>query len=197
MIQEKVIFVIPGFRQSIKSKAYIQLAKVLRSEGYTPKLVSISWKNSTITQNTEYFLKKYKSVKHTHKYILGFSYGAMIAFLAATKVSSKGIVLCSLSPYFRDDVSNVHTSAVSTLTTQRYADFLSLKSEVLAKKIKTKNVLMLYGTQEARSLILRVKNTFEELPSKNKHLISIKKTDHNIGDKKYLHSIQMASKNLL
>ena len=52
---------------------------------------------------------------------------------------------------------------------------------------------MLYGTLEARSLIYRVKETFGEIESKNKKLISIKRTEHNIGDKKYLRTIHQVA----
>lgn len=197
MIQEKVIFVIPGFRQTPKSKAYKALANVLKGEGYSVKLITIPWKNSTITQNTEYFLKKYKSSTSRNKYILGFSYGAMIAFLASTKISSKGIILCSLSPYFKEDINPSKKTALSRLARLRFDDFLRLHSVKLARSTKSKKVIMLYGTLEARSLISRVKNTFAELDPEKKHIISIRKTDHNIGDKNYLLSIQLASKNLL
>lgn len=196
MIREKVIFIIPGFRQNPTSAAYKNLAKILKTEGYSPILVSIPWKNSTITQNSNYFLNKYKKVKAKKKYILGFSYGAMIAFIASTKVRSSGLILCSLSPYFQEDVSATKKRAITRLATQRYMDFSKLQCSILAKRIKAKQILMLYGTEEEKTLIKRVRIAFGEIDSVNKTLVRIKKAEHNIGDKKYLLTIHEAAKNL-
>lgn len=193
---KKVVFIIPGFRQSPASTAYKKLAKILKNEGYHPILVKIPWKNSTISENAEFFMKRFKKTEAAKKYILGFSYGAMIAFLVSTKVRTSGLILCSLSPYFKEDISSIKTRGTSILMRQRYDDFSKLHCSTLSKKIKTKQVVMLYGTLEARSLIRRVTDTFGKIEGKNKKLISIKKTDHNIGDKKYLQVIHATTQTL-
>ncbi len=173
----KTIFIIPGFRHHPKHKAYKAIAKILKSEGYLTVSVTIPWKQTTISQNTQYFLKEYKKIKTKKKYILGFSFGAMIAFLASTKVEVYGLILCSLSPYFKEDLpsSNFHCAQV-------------------AKQTKAKQILMLYGEKEAKPLIKRVNQAFYQIPSPHKYLVSIKKTEHNIGDKRYLHTIHQAAK---
>ncbi|KKQ93295.1 MAG: hypothetical protein A3C27_00995 [Candidatus Levybacteria bacterium RIFCSPHIGHO2_02_FULL_39_36] len=197
MAERRVIFIIPGFRQHPKNKAYQEISKILESEDYFPILVKIEWKKSTVSENTEYFLKLYKKIKARKKYILGFSYGAMIAFVASTKVRTSGLILCSLSPYFKEDLSNKKKESFSALMSYRYEDFTKLNSSNLAKNIKAKKILMLYGSQEARSLIKRVKETFEQIDSKQKHLVSIRKTEHEIGNKRYIESIHLAAKNFL
>lgn len=194
MIRDKVIFIIPGFRQLPTSRAYKNLAKILKKEGYHPVLVSIPWKNSTISENSDYFISKYKKVKARKKYVLGFSYGAMIAFLASTKIKSNGLILCSLSPYFQEDISTAKNRVLSRLATQRYMDFSKLHCSLLAKRLKTKQVVMLYGTLEARALIKRVRTAFSEIDSENKQLLKVKKAEHNISDKKYTATIQKATK---
>src|SRR5688572_2041642 len=103
MAGNKSIFIIPGYRHVPTQKAYQAIAALLKDAGYDPILVTIPWKKRTISENTEYFLKTYKKV-HTKKYILGFSFGAMIGFLAATKMSVDGLILCSLSPFFQEDL---------------------------------------------------------------------------------------------
>ena len=181
MKEKRVIFIIPGFNHLSTSAAYTKLAKMLKKEGYLPILVSIPWKNTTILENIKYFLKEYKKVKSSKKYILGFSFGAIIAFVASTKVRSSGLILCSLSPYFKED-----------LPKETNKNFSKLASFELAKKIKSKQILMLYGAEEARSLIKRVTDTFSHISTANKFLISIHKTEHNIGNKKYLTKINQA-----
>ena len=69
--------------------------------------------------------------------------------------------------------------------------------DFIIDNIKAKKILMLYGSQEARSLIKRVKETFEQIDSKQKHLVSIRKTEHEIGNKRYIESIHLAAKNFL
>lgn len=196
-MRQKVIFIIPGYRQKITSKAYVRLSEMFTVEGYTPILVDIPWKNTTISENTAYFLKVYRSVKSQEKYILGFSYGAMIAFIAATKISVYGLILCSLSPYFNEDISKKRTAAQTTLMRMRYKDFLTFHAESLSKMIKAKRIVMLYGKQESRVLIKRVRLTFNQISSTNKHLISISKTEHEIGNKKYLDKIHEISRDLI
>lgn len=189
MFAKKTIFIIPGYRHTPTHKAYKEIAKVLQNEGYSPILIAIPWKQTTISENTKYFLKEYKKIHRKKKYILGFSLGAMIAFLASTKVEVSGLILCSLSPYFKEDLQKVSNSL-------RYQDFSKLHCATLAKQIKAEQILMLYGSKEARILIKRVKEAFYQISSKQKYLFSIKETDHNIGDKKYLRTIHQVAKEL-
>lgn len=178
-MQEKIIFIIPGFKHLPTSKAYKEIATILKSQGYLPILVKIPWKQTTISENTKYFLKKYKKFNSRKKYILGFSLGAMIAFIASTKVRVSGLILCSLSPYFKEDLP----SSLFDCAT-------------VAKKTKAKQILMLYGAKEAKALIKRVNEAFDQVSSTNKYLIPIRATEHNIGDKKYLNKIHQVAKTL-
>jgi|SRR6185369_2175999 len=177
MLAKKTIFIIPGYRHGPNNKSYQSLAKLFTLEGYDPIVVSIPWKKSTISENTDYFLQEYKKIKRKKKYVLGFSFGAMIAFLASTKVDVSGLILCSLSPYFQEDLPSS-----------------SLHSGTLAKKIKAKQIRMLYGSKEDRSLIRRVTETFGQISSNDKYLFPVKAADHNIGDKRYLQTIHQVSR---
>lgn len=179
MFVKKTIFIIPGFRQTPSQRAYISLKKMLRKIGYYPVVVRMGWKNTTFVQNTDNFIKVYNSVRRKKKYILGFSFGAMIAFNAATKVKSSGLILCSLSPFFEEDVP-----------------FAKFNCSQLAKKVKTKQVRFIYGQNEARTLIERTRKAYREINKKDKTITSIKKTTHNIGDKKYLGEINQIARGL-
>ena len=188
MFTKKTIFIIPGFNHLPTDKAYKQIVKILKKDGYSPILVNIPWKKATILENTKYFLKEYKKINSKNKYILGFSFGAMIAFIASTKVRSNGLILCSLSPFFKEDLP------VSKIVAKKNKDFYKLRSVSLAKKIKSEQILMMYGAQEARSLIRRANDTFNHISSANKFLFSIYKTEHDIGDKRYLNKIHQAAR---
>lgn len=187
------MYVIPGFRHKPKQKAYKTMATMLRNQGFTPIIVPLSWRKSTISENTEQFLRVYKKINTRKKYILGFSFGAMIAFLASTKVSTSGLILCSLSPYFKEDIVRVKRSSVSS---RMKDDFSTLHCATLAKQIKAKQIRMLYGAKETKSLINRVTYAFDHISSTQKYLIPVKSTEHDIGDKKYLYQIHQLAKEL-
>jgi alpha/beta superfamily hydrolase len=193
-MRQKTIFIIPGYKHRPDHKAYKEIAKMFKKEGYHPISVKIPWKDSTISENTQYFLKKYKKVTARKKYILGFSFGAMIAFLASTKVKTHGLILCSLSPYFKEDLINIDITAKTPMTRLRYYDFSSLHCKSLSKQIKAKQILMLYGLNEEKSLIKRVRKTYNHIDSEYKYLMPIKETEHNIASKKYLFTIHQATK---
>lgn len=197
MTEEKIVFIIPGFRQKPTQKAYRQIAKLLKKEGYSPVPITIPWKQTTISENTEYFLKKYSQVlaKKSKRikiklYILGFSFGAMIAFLASTKIKIAGLILCSLSPFFKEDLPKMTKD-------WRYYDFSQLHCKTLTKKIKAKKVMMLYGKKETKPLIHRVTATYKQLPITKKYLFAIDKTEHNISDKRYVSTIHHVAQQLL
>lgn len=195
MLQKKTFFVIPGYKHRPNDKAYKEIATILRGLGFEPVLVNIPWKGSTISENTEYFLKEFRKVNRKKKYILGFSYGAMIAFLASTKVSVSGLILCSLSPYFKEDLPKIK-KMTTRLQKLRYQDFSKLHCESLAKQIKTEKLMMLYGTREERSLKKRVREAFEQISTTQKYLMQIRKTEHNIRDKRYINTILQVIKTL-
>lgn len=109
----------------------------------------------------------------------------MIAFLASTKVEVKGLMLCSMSPYFKEDLSKM---------ARKHKDFSKLNFKTLAKKIRAEQILMLYGAKEAKSLIKRVTEAFYKISSPDKYLIPIHQTEHNIGDRRYLNKIHQAAK---
>lgn len=196
MVKTKAIFIIPGFGHKPKNKAYKAIARILKKEGYSPISVSIPWRQTTISENTKYFLRKYKKIKTKKKYILGFSFGAMIAFLACTKVSVNGLILCSLSPYFQEDLAKTNHNLISSFMLSRYQDFSRLHCATLARQIKAKQILMLYGAKETKSLINRVRKAYGQILSSHKYLISIKETDHNIGDKRYINKIHQIAREL-
>lgn len=195
----KVVFLIPGFRHKVSHSGYNLLKKRLQKYGFRVVPVAIPWSGSTIADNTEFFMKKYMekleklNVSSKDVYLLGFSYGALIAFLAATKISVKGLLLCSLSPFFKEDLPKKLPKNSSTLQTIRYKTFAALQNKKLAPKVKAKSVCMLYGEKESTALINRSKKTFRVIASKKKYLFAISKTQHNISDKKYINAIQFAT----
>jgi len=189
MSAKKTIFIIPGYKHNPRSIAYKQIAKTFKKQGFYTVPVTIPWKQTTITENKKFFLKKFRKMNRKRKYIFGFSFGAMIAFLASTEVKVSGLILCSLSPYFKEDVAKIKKNKKSLMQTLRFEDFSQLECSELVKKIKANQILMSYGSKEAKSLINRVNEVFAKSPAVQKFLFPVDQTEHNIADKKYLSKI--------
>lgn len=199
MKRTKIVFIIPGFRHKVSQKSYKDLAGRFRKAGYFVVSVSIEWRSTTIIDNLACFFKQYEKVMkqqpltQSDVYIVGFSYGALIAFLAATKINIQGLMLCSLSPFFKEDLPKKIPTNSSFLEEKRYEVFSSLKTKEIAKKVKAKKIMMLYGEKESKKLINRTKSAFRAIGSKDKFLFSIKNTEHEIASKKYISAIHFAT----
>lgn len=184
MKKKGTFFIIPGFRQRATNKTYKEISNFLKKEGFTPVIVPVEWSKNSIQENAEHFVNVYSKSRSRRKYVLGFSYGAMIALIASSKIQIEGLVLCSLSPYFKNDLK--HNS--------RKTEYVHLDSSKLAKKTKAKKILMLYGKNEAKDLVKRVSETFIDLKLQNKYLIPVESAEHNIGHKEYLFSIHASTR---
>lgn len=86
---KKTIYIIPGWGESCDEKRYKNLATTLGTKGCTIERIKPDW-NLGITGNV------FKPVKNS--IIIGFSYGAVIAYLIAKKYKVKRVIFCSLSP---------------------------------------------------------------------------------------------------
>lgn len=105
---KKIAYIIPGYCEShLRQRGYDKIAKFFEERGIEPIHVEIDWeknKPKRFSDYTKQFLDLYRKPKGTKVYILGFSYGATIAFLTASETRPKTLILCSLSPYFEEDL---------------------------------------------------------------------------------------------
>lgn len=184
----KKIFIIPGFRHSSNQKEYLDVADIFKKKGFEPMIVNIKWKYTVFNQWVEQFWKSFKQEKDDEIVLLGFSYGAMIALVAATKIKPTNLVLCSLSPYFSEDIPKLKRSWLQSIGKKRVNDFSDLNFEEISKQVKCKTYLLI-GEKESKKypgLELRVLEAHKEIKSK---LIRMTNVDHNIGQKEYLETI--------
>lgn len=183
---ERAVFIIPGYQQLPTAKAYRQIAQVFLKQGFSPTAIKIPWNEKTISQNSDDFLREFEKKKTVEKYLFGFSYGAMMALVAAAKIKVFGLILCSLSPYFREDLLKKENPQLE--------EFINLRAKTLARKIKAKKVLLLYGKREDNSLKKRVIDVFGDLGTSQKYIFPIEKTEHEISAQAYLRKISQAIK---
>lgn len=111
----------------------------------------------------------------------------MIAAIAASKVKPKKIYLCSLSPYFKEDIDTlVKKSERRTLGKRRLADFQSIYFNDVAKSIHCETVVFV-GMKEPASVIKRAKEAHHKI--KHAHLHKIEEATHDLLSPAYIRAI--------
>jgi pimeloyl-ACP methyl ester carboxylesterase len=105
--QDRTFFIIPGFKQKPNDKQFTWLEKFLKEKGFVAIKVPIAWDRRTMSDYVEDFIEVYKKHKSQMNYVLGFSYGAVIALLTANILKPNKIYLCSLSPDFKEDIHSM------------------------------------------------------------------------------------------
>lgn len=190
----KTLFIIPGFTHSVHQKEYKKVAAIFKRRGYTVIGFNPSWKRSTVSQQLDAFLSFLKRKKPLHEFsILGFSFGAVIALLAAQTIKPKELFLCSLSPYFSEDIKDIPPRWKKFIGKRRLADFQTMNCKTISKKISSKTHLFVEGKEykdgkEGPTVLRRAKAVHKVIPEST--LTIIPNTDHDIGRKEYIDAIQ-------
>lgn len=184
----KVVYIIPGFKHSPLEKKYGDIAKVFKQKNFDVVLVKINWRHTAVDSWISQFLTQYDKNDKRRKYLFGFSYGALTSFIVSTKVDIDTQILCSLSPYFQEDLASLFKSWRKYVGKRRIEAFKQLEMAKLAPLIKATTYL-LYGTHEGRYIETRVRDTYERLNCK-KFLIPVKDAKHDIANPEYLKQIE-------
>lgn len=187
---KKSFFLIPGFKQKTSSKQFIWLVKFLEENGFRVLGIPIKWNRKTISDCATDFEKFYNKQKSEINYVLGFSYGAVVALLTANKLKPKKIYLCSLSPDFKEDISEIKPWIRKLIGVKRFQDIKTRGARELANELKIPSVIF-YGESEAKvypQLKVRCEQT-AKLANKSK-LILVKGAPHDISHPEYKRSIK-------
>lgn len=186
----KKFFIIPGFKEKSTSKKYAWLKNFLTTKGFEVVLVPVIWNRKTISENAKEFQEFYNKQKGNENYILGFSFGAMIAFISAECLQPKKVFLCSLSPYFREDIKNEKQWILDSIGTKRTNDFSLMSGKVIAKELKIPTTVF-YGEEEGRRYP-KLKKRCEETVriAYEAKLVVVKNAPHDISFPKYIEAIK-------
>lgn len=182
---ETIVFIIPGYQERISS-GYKKLAKTIALKKYNPILVNIRWKYATMSDYVNQFTQLVDQHGSIKFYFIGFSFGAMIAFLASITLRPQRIFLCSLSPYFKEDLKNTKESDKRSLGKKRLQDFNNFSFNKLATKIKSKTSLFV-GERELSVVLSRARQAKKRI--RNATLSILQNTDHQLKREKYFRSV--------
>jgi len=183
---EKIIYIIPGYSEYTKEKKYKKIGSFFKKKRYDVKYIDISWKYKTMSDYVKEFEEKVLKDNLNNFSILGFSFGAMIAF-SSIKLKPKQLFLCSLSPYFKEDLPKIKPSWKSAVGKRMMKDVENFSFNKLVKKVNCKTFLFV-GEKEHPLVLERTKIAHKNL--KNSKLIVVPNAKHDIGNENYLKVIE-------
>ncbi len=183
----KIAYVIPGFMEQTNSQEYQKIIQYFQEENITVKPIKISWKYNNMSNYIKEFMEQINHKKEDEVILFGFSFGAMITFLSAKNIKPKKIILCSLSPYFKEDLNFVKKSWKTIVGTKRINDFKQFSFREISNEIKSKTILLV-GEKENKLVMKRIKEAKTKL--KDSQLIIVPGASHNISNKNYLEAIK-------
>lgn len=186
----KKIFIIPGFKQKPTSKSFVWLKNFLVDKKYKVEIVPITWNYKTMSDYVSEFENFYNKNKVEENYILGFSYGAVIAFITAEKLKPEKIFLCSLSSDFKEDVSSMSNFIKQYIGKKRVLDCLTRSGKGIAKKLTIPTIIF-YGELEGK-LYPQLRKRCEETAKlvRNSKLVIVKNSPHDILHPDYMEAIK-------
>jgi dienelactone hydrolase len=186
----KTFFFIPGFGQKATDKKFSWLINFLKKNNFNVIKVPVEWKYKTMTDYVCDFEEFYNKNKTETNYILGFSYGAVITFLSASKLKPKKIYLCSLSPDFKEDLSGMKLWIKKLIGKRRIIEMKKNSGKIIAKNLLVPSVVFYGGTEGKIYPKLKIRCEETVKLAKNSKLIVIKKAPHDINYPEYMDAVK-------
>lgn len=153
----KKLFVIPGFTKKSSDARYRWIRRDL-GDRYDIEFVNIHWKYRVMSDYVEEFKEAYEKRKARTNYVLGFSFGAMTALLSAGDLKPNKLFLCSLSPYFKNDLPYLKDWWNGLIGKHRLKDFKTHDARRAAKATSMPTTLFI-GEKEVEKFP-RMKSTY-------------------------------------
>ncbi|MCU0667485.1 MAG: alpha/beta hydrolase [Patescibacteria group bacterium] len=187
----KTVLFVPSYMEDINSRDYKTLIKNLGGNGYKIIFVSINWKYKTIDDWIKNLDDEYNKHETANTILAGFSYGAMTAFMAATKRNPAELWLFSLSPYFKEDIESpkMRPAWLRLIGKKRVKAFSELVFNDLSNKIKCRT-LIFAGQKEMDKypgLNFRAKDAHKKI--KESELFIAEYAGHDVAHPNYISTI--------
>ena len=151
---------IAGFKHAATEPQYEWMRAFFADRGYTVHVPEIDWNNKVMSDYVRQFSEYFGQHKSDTNHVLGFSFGAMIALITAPELKPDRLLLCSLSPYFSEDLGTLKPSWEKVLGHRRLSDFENFKAKALARQVAAPTTII-YGSHEAK-LYPQLKKRCEE-----------------------------------
>lgn len=182
-MSNSIIYIIPDFWANANSKNYQQLINAFESNNFKVVPITITWKYRVMTDYINEFFGQLIHKENDYVWIFGFSFGAMIAFISAVSINPQVLYLCSLSPYFKEDLNTMKKSWKNGIWKKRLEDFKNYSYQKIVNNINCKTFLIA-GEKEHKELLKRVKLSHKDII--NSELYFVRWSNHNIFHKEYM-----------
>lgn len=157
------VLIIPGFGESINDAPYLSLRSKLNGD-FPITRFEPTWGYHTASSWTNELKKKLATIDTKNTIVVSFSFGAYITLLVSSEYKFQKIILCSLSPFFKEQMHNMPKSAQVFFGKKRVADF---NTHLLPKSIKCPAIFLFgsddwpFGISEAKKLAKKYGGVFE------------------------------------
>ncbi len=185
-----IAYIIPGFNEYPDNIGYKKISEIFKQFDIEPIVINIDWtqKNKTFYDFVEDLVKYYNTKKHNgNVYLLGFSAGAWIAFMASLIIKPTCTITCSLSPYFEEDMRFWKEQWINEIGKKQFEMFKNYKFKEIVSASNSK-IIFLYGEKDINLVKERSKIAHNKI--KNSKLILIPNAGHDIRQLEYLRAIQ-------
>lgn len=187
----KRLWIIPGGGHKPTDTCYRWMITYFRSLGFEVQMITVDWNRRVMTDWIADFRSQFSKERGVEDYILGFSFGAMIAFLTANETKPMKLFLCSLSPYFKEDMDFLENKRdVRYFGTRRLADIRKYVFKDHVKNISASTIVFCGGQETTKypTLLKRCKAAVEQI--KRARLVIAENAPHQIDHPSYIEAIK-------
>lgn len=177
----KIAYLIPGYGENFdrKDARGRKIIDYFVKKGIKPIPIKINWKYRTMSDYTKQFEEQQVHTEKDEIYLFGFSYGAFISFAISPKVEPKMQIICSLSPYFKEDLKYLPKWWCDLSGKKRIKDFENFSFDAIAEKISRNTETVLFvGSKERINCVKRAEEARRKI--KNSKLIVVEGARHNM-----------------
>ncbi len=187
----KTVLFVPGYQEDMNSRDYVSTIRAIESKGYKVKFVPINWMRTTIDQWVDELEAVYNKYNPKQTIIAGFSFGAMTAFVAATKRNPFELWLFSLSPYFAEDLKskNMKQTWLNGIGHRRVSAFSKLNFKDLSAKIECRALIFVGEIEMKKWPSMNERNNAAHKQLQNNELTIVKGVGHDVANKHYIDAI--------
>lgn len=188
----KTVLFVPGFPEDLTSRDYDSTIGAIKNRGYRVKFVPIKWSRTTIADWTKQLDEVYSEYKPEDTILAGFSFGAMTAFMSASKRNPYELWLFSLSPYFAEDLKskNMKKSWLKQIGICRVNTFAEVNFESLSKLIKCKTLLFSGRLELDAWPVMGERAKLAQRLLSDSKLTVVNDVGHDVSDRRYISEIE-------
>lgn len=181
---------IPGSGEGLKDRDYGAVLKMYRSLGYDPEFVPIDWNYKIFDDYVEQIKNLIPRSDLEKSLLSGFSWGAMLALIVSAQYANpRKLVLCSLSPYFAENLPHTKESWLKWAGKRRVKNLANYSIRELAPSIQSPTVLFI-GDAERKKYGDKIDMEANKLIKNSKYIVIGGGVSHDVADPKYIAAIK-------